>query len=63
MVTLTDISKAIESKLVIASFVNTASSISICLPEILTICLCCSIYYILLSTKAIAFVIDFSVEY
>ena len=55
--------QAMGRKLAIAYFVHTGSSISICLPEILTICLCCSIYSILLSTKDIAFVVDFSVEY
>jgi hypothetical protein len=48
-----------EWKLVIASFAHTRYSI--CLPTILTICLC-SMYFVL-STRAIAFVVDFSIQY
>jgi hypothetical protein len=63
MVTLTDMSiQAMERKLAIAYIVHTGSSISICLPKPLTIICLCSILSIL-STKAIAFVVEFCIQY
>jgi hypothetical protein len=49
-------------KLVLAYFVYAGSSISICLPKALTTICLCSINSIF-STKAIAFVVDFSIQY
>ena len=63
MVTLTDMSMQSKKwKLVPAYFMHTRSSIPIRVPRaLITICLC-SILSIL-STRAIAFVVDFSIQY
>jgi hypothetical protein len=63
MVTLTDMSmQSKKLKLVPAYFMHTRSSIPIRVPRaLITICLC-SILSIL-STRAIAFVVDFSIQY
>lgn len=52
----------IDWKVVIEYFVYIGYSISIRLPKVLTICLLCVIYSIF-STKAIAFVVHFSIQY
>jgi hypothetical protein len=63
MVTLTDMSiRAVERKLAIIYFVYSGSSISICLTKVLTT-ICLSSMLSILSTKAIAFVVDFSIQY